>query len=94
MIKLTKNQIVSIQSSLIAATGGSDGVRDDGMLDSAMNAPFQTFDGYDLYQTLLQKAARLGYSLVSNHPFIDGNKRIGLHAISRCGTAQAAIKNK
>ncbi len=81
MIQLTKNQVVSMHSSLIAATGGSDGVRDDGMLESAMNAPFQTFDGYDLYPTLLQKAARLGYSLVSNHPFVDGNKRIGIHAM-------------
>ena len=81
MIQLTKNQVVSMHSSLIAETGGSDGVRDDGMLESAMNAPFQTFDGYDLYPTLLQKAARLGYSLVSNHPFVDGNKRIGIHAM-------------
>lgn len=81
MIQLTKNQVVSMHSSLIAETGGSDGVRDDGMLQSAMNAPFQTFDGYDLYPTLLQKAARLGYSLVSNHPFVDGNKRIGIHAM-------------
>jgi death on curing protein len=81
MIQLTKSQVVSMHSSLVAATGGSDGIRDDGMLESAMNAPFQTFDGYDLYPTLLQKAARLGYSLVNNHPFVDGNKRIGIHAM-------------
>lgn len=81
MTQLTKSQVISMHSSLVVATGGSDGIRDDGMLESAMNAPFQTFDGYDLYPTLLQKAARLGYSLVNNHPFVDGNKRIGIHAM-------------
>ena len=75
MIKLTKEQVVSIHSSLIKASGGTDGVRDDGLLES----PFQTFDGHDLYPSIIQKAARIGYSLVSNHPFIDGNKRIGIH---------------
>lgn len=81
MIQLTKTQVISIHSALIAATGGSDGVRDNGMLESALSAPFQTFGGKDIYPTLLQKAARLGCSLVSNHPFVDGNKRIGVHAM-------------
>jgi death-on-curing protein len=79
MIKLTKEQVVSIHSSLIKASGGTDGVRDDGLLESALESPFQTFDGQDLYPSIIQKAARIGYSLVSNHPFIDGNKRIGIH---------------
>lgn len=79
MIKLTKEQVVSIHSSLIEASGGTDGVRDDGLLESALESPFQTFDGHDLYPSIIQKAARIGYSLVSNHPFIDGNKRIGIH---------------
>ena len=79
MIKLTKEQVVSIHSSLIKASGGTDGVRDDGLLESALESPFQTFDGHDLYPSIIQKAARSGYSLVSNHPFIDGNKRIGIH---------------
>lgn len=79
MIKLTKEQVVSIHSSLIKASGGTDGVRDEGLLESALESPFQTFDGYDLYPSIIQKAARIGYSLVSNHPFIDGNKRIGIH---------------
>ena len=79
MIKLTKEQVVSIHSSLIKASGGTDGVRDDGLLESALESPFQTFDGHDLYPSIIQKAARIGYSLVSNHPFIDGNKRIGIH---------------
>ena len=81
MIKLTKEQVISIHSSLIEATGGTDGVRDIGLLESALEAPFQTFDGKDLYPALIQKAARLGHSLVSNHPFVDGNKRIGIHTM-------------
>lgn len=79
MIKLTKEQVVSIHSSLIKASGGTDGVRDECLLESALESPFQTFDGHDLYPSIIQKAARIGYSLVSNHSFIDGNKRIGIH---------------
>ena len=81
MIRLTRSQVTALHSALIEATGGLDGIRDEGMLDLALEAPFQTFDGNDLYPTLLQKAARLGFSLVSNHPFVDGNKRIGVHAM-------------
>lgn len=81
MIQLTKTQVINIHSVLIAATGGSDGVRDHGMLESALSAPFLTFGGENIYPPLLQKAARLGSSLVSNHLFIDGNKRIGVHAM-------------
>lgn len=81
MIRLTTKQVISIHSSLIEATGGTDGVRDMGMLESALEAPFQTFDGKDLYPALIQKAARLGHSLISNHPFVDGNKRIGIHTM-------------
>lgn len=81
MIKLTAGQVISIHSSLIEATGGMDGVRDVGLLESALEAPFQTFDGKDPYPALIQKGARLGYSLVSNHPFVDGNKRIGVHTM-------------
>ena len=79
MIKLTKEQVVSIHSSLIKASGGTDGVRDEDLLESALESPFQTFDGHDLYPSIIQKAARIGYSLVSNHSFIDGNKRTGIH---------------
>ena len=79
MIKLTKEQVVSIHSSLIKASGGTDGVRDEGLLESALESPFQTFDGHDLYPSIIQKAARIGYAWVSNHSFIDGNKRIGIH---------------
>jgi death-on-curing protein len=81
MIIFSKNQLLSLHRELMAETGGLDGLRDDGMLDSALNAPFQSFDGEDVYPSLQQKAARLCFGLVKNHPFIDGNKRIGAHAM-------------
>ena len=81
MIRLSKHQILLIHGQLIAETGGSSGLRDEGMLDSALNSPFQTFGGEDVYPSLQQKAARLCFGLVKNHPFIDGNKRIGAHVM-------------
>ncbi|MDD4291043.1 MAG: type II toxin-antitoxin system death-on-curing family toxin [Clostridia bacterium] len=81
MIYLSKEQIVFLHSELIQETGGSDGLRDDGLLDSALAAPLQTFDNVELFPSLLQKAARLACGLIQNHPFIDGNKRIGTHAM-------------
>ena len=79
MIKLTQEQILMLHSELISATGGTDGVRDLGLLSSALNAPFQQFENTDLFPTIQQKAARLGYGLIKNHAFVDGNKRIGTH---------------
>ncbi len=81
MIRLTKSQVLLIHDQLIAETGGSPGLRDEGMLDSALNAPFQTFGGEDVYPSLQQKSARLCFGLVKNHPFVDGNKRIGAHTM-------------
>ena len=81
MIRLPKSQILLIHDQLISETGGSSGLRDEGMLDSALNAPFQTFGGEDVYPSLQKKAARLCFGLVKNHPFVDGNKRIGAHAM-------------
>lgn len=81
MIRLSKSQVLLIHEQLIAETGGSSGLRDEGMLDSALNAPFQTFGGEDVYPSLQQKAARLCFGLVKNHPFVDGNKRIGAHVM-------------
>ena len=81
MIKLTKSQVISMHSQLIEATGGSDGVRDEGLLESSLNSPFQTFGGEDVYPSLMHKASRLCYGIISNHPFIDGNKRIGVHTM-------------
>ncbi len=78
MKRLTKFQVIQIHSMLIQETGGIDGIRDDGLLDSALNSPFQSFDGEDIYKTIQAKAARLGFSLINNHAFVDGNKRIGL----------------
>ena len=81
MIRLSKSQVLLIHDQLITETGGSYGLRDEGMLDSALNAPFQTFGGEDVYPSLQQKATRLCFGLVKNHPFIDGNKRIGAHVM-------------
>ena len=81
MRKLTKEQILRLHSELIRETGGSDGLRDEGLLDSALCAPFQGFGGLDTFPSLQQKGARLGYGLICNHAFIDGNKRIGVHAM-------------
>ena len=81
MICLSKRQILFLHEELIRETGGSPGLRDEALLDSALAAPFQTFDGQPLYPSLQQKAARLCYGLVMDHPFLDGNKRIGAHAM-------------
>lgn len=78
MKKLTKDQVIRMHTLLIKHTGGSDGIKDEGLLDSALNAPFQTFGGEDVYKTIQVKAAKLGYFLINNHAFVDGNKRIGL----------------
>lgn len=81
MIKLTKEQILLLHFELIKATGGSDGIRDTGLLESALESPFQSYGGEELYPSIQAKAARLCYGLVKNHAMIDGNKRIGCHAM-------------
>ena len=81
MKKLSKEQILMLHTQLIQQTGGSDGVRDYNLLDSALETPFQSFGGVELYPTIQAKAARLGYGLIKNHCMIDGNKRIGTHAM-------------
>ena len=73
--------VITIHSELIRQIGGSHGIRDKNLLDMSVNAPFQTFGGVDLYPTLIDKAAHLTYSLIKNHPFLDGNKRIGITAM-------------
>ena len=78
MIKFDKEIVLELYKKLVDRTGGTYGIRDMSMLESAISAPYQTFGGVELYPTMLEKAARLGYGLVSNHPFIDGNKRIGI----------------
>ena len=81
MIILTKKQIIDMHKLLIRHTGGLDGIRDDNLLESAVNNPFQTFMGEELYPTIEKKAAALCYGLVNNHAFHDGNKRIGVLAM-------------
>jgi death-on-curing protein len=81
MKKLSKKQILMLHTQLIQQTGGSEGVRDYNLLDSALETPFQSFGGDELYPTIQAKAARLGYGLIKNHCMIDGNKRIGTHAM-------------
>ena len=81
MIIISKEQIINLHKQLIDETGGSHGLRDEGLLDSACNAPFQRFDNQELFPTIQQKSARLAYGLIKNHPFVDGNKRIGTHVM-------------
>ena len=81
MKRLSREQILMLHTQLIQQTGGSDGVRDYNLLDSALETPFQSFGGDELYPTIQAKAARLGYGLIKNHCMIDGNKRIGTHAM-------------
>lgn len=81
MKKLSKKQILMLHTQLIQQTGGSEGVRDYNLRDSALETPFQSFGGDELYPTIQAKAARLGYGLIKNHCMIDGNKRIGTHSM-------------
>lgn len=73
--KIDKETALAIHSAAIAKFGGLDGVRDEGLLESALAQPFQTFGGKELYPTVAQKAACYAYGIASNHPFADGNKR-------------------
>lgn len=81
MKRLTIHQVLLLHSELVHVTGGEDGLRDEGLLDAALNAPFASFGGIDVYPSIQQKAARLCFGLVKNHAFIDGNKRIGAHVM-------------
>lgn len=74
---LSQAEVLELHRLLIEATGGSPGIRDRGALESAVAQPQATFGGEDLYPSPSEKAAALGFSLVQNHPFLDGNKRIG-----------------
>ena len=80
MKKLSKEQILMLHTQLIQQTGGSDGVRDYNLLDSALETPFQSFGGDELYPTIQAKAARLGFGLIKNHCMIDGKEAAKLAA--------------
>lgn len=81
MKKLSKDQVLALHAELICETGGIEGLRDEGLLDSALSTPFQSFGDVDMFPSLQQKGARLGYGLIRNHAFVDGNKRIGAHVM-------------
>lgn len=81
MKKLTKQHIIILHEILVKYSGGADGIRDMGLLESALEAPFISFDGVSNYPTIQSKAARLAFGLIKNHPFVDGNKRIGILAM-------------
>ncbi len=74
---LTLDEVLELHRLVLLQSGGLEGIRDLGSLDSAVAQPQMMFDGQELYPTLAEKAAALGFSLVCNHPFADGNKRIG-----------------
>lgn len=75
---LNVNDMIEIHESLIAVYGGLNGVRNENLIYSSIEQIYQTFAGEDLYPSLEEKTARLGYSIIRNHPFLDGNKRTGL----------------
>ena len=81
MIALNGEQIKRLHKMLLDSTGGLDGIRDEALLDSALAAPFQTFDGVEFYPSATAKIARTAYCLVCNHPFMDGNKRLGTYVM-------------
>ncbi len=79
MIRFSKEKVKLLHQLLAEATGGSVGVRDEGLLDSALESAFSGFGDQEFYPTKEEKGARLGYALISNHAFVDGNKRIGIY---------------
>ena len=81
MIRFSEEKVLLLHQLIIAETGGSTELRDIGLLDSALEGIFQTFGGEELYPTKEEKGARLGYTLISNHAFVDGNKRIGMYVM-------------
>ncbi len=81
MIKFSKEKVLLLHKILAEATGGSVGVRDEGLLDSALESAFAGFGDREFYPTKEEKGARLGFSLISNHAFVDGNKRIGVYVM-------------
>ncbi len=74
---LTLGEVIALHERIVALSGGSPGIRDLGLLQSAVAQPKATFDAHDLHPTVIEKAAALGFALIANHPFVDGNKRIG-----------------
>ena len=78
MIRFSREKVLLLHQLMAEATGGSVGVRDEGLLDSALESAFAGFGDKEFYPSKEEKGARLGYALISNHAFVDGNKRIGM----------------
>ncbi len=81
MIRLTTDEVIRLHEKLLSATGGSPGFRDQGLLESAVWSADAAFGNVERYPSIEEKAARLSYALISNHAFVDGNKRIGILAM-------------
>lgn len=81
MIKFSREKVLLLHQLITAETGGDPNIRDIGLLESALESAFATFGGEELYPTKEEKGAKLGYSLISNHAFVDGNKRIGMYVL-------------
>ena len=81
MIKFSKEKVLLLHKLMAEATGGSVGVRDEGLLDSALEGAFAGYGDKEFYPSKEEKGARLGYTLISNHAFVDGNKRIGVYVM-------------
>ena len=81
MIKFSQEKVLLLHKLLTEETGGEPNIRDTDLLNSALESAFQTFDGVELYPSKEEKGARLGFSLISNQAFVDGNKRIGMYVL-------------
>jgi death-on-curing protein len=81
MIKFSQEKVLLLHQLITEETGGDPNVRDIALLDSALESAFASFGGQELYPTKEEKGARLGYALISNHAFVDGNKRIGMYVL-------------
>ena len=81
MIKFSQEKVLLLHKLITEETGGDPNVRDIALLNSALESAFQTFGGKELYPTKEEKGARIGYALISNHAFVDGNKRIGMYVL-------------
>ena len=81
MIKFSREKVLLLHQMITQETGGDPNIRDVALLESALESAFATFDGKELYPTKEEKGAKLGFSLISNHAFVDGNKRIGMYVL-------------
>ena len=81
MIKFSREKVLLLHQMITQETGGDPNIRDVALLESALESAFATFDGQELYPTKEEKGAKLGFSLISNHAFVDGNKRIGMYVL-------------